>query len=90
MPEHSMIFLPFARTEVFRPRKKKLHFGWPRTADIYCSLFHKNEMSPIIRANRTIFFSLMYLNSLQVSSRLKYVCSGTSVNINSLSANTQM
>jgi len=55
-----------------RPRMEKSHPCWPRTADVWWDVCHKNEMRPMIRANGALY-SLLNFNSRLVSSRLKYV-----------------
>jgi len=53
-------------------------------------VFHKNGMSPMIRADGTIFQSLSDSNSTRVYIRLKYMYSVISVKLDPLPANTKM
>ena len=53
-------------------------------------MFHKHEMSPIIRAGGTIFYSLLYLNYRLGVIRLKCVYPVISEIVDPLPANTKM
>ena len=46
-------------------------------------MFHKNEISPTIRTNGTIFYSILFLNSCAVYRRLNIMYSVISVKLNS-------
>ena len=54
---------------------------------VYLSLIHKRGISPMIRTNGTILYSILYFNSRAVYSKLKYMFSVISVKFDLLPAN---
>ena len=69
---------------------EKMHSGRTRMYYNVNIVFHKNEVRPIIRSSGTISYSLLYFNSRQGYSRLKYLYPGISVKIDLLQANTKI
>jgi len=53
-------------------------------------MFHKNQMSPMIRSSGTIFYSLLYFSSRVGFSELKHLYPVILVIVDSLPANTEM
>jgi len=72
-----------------RPRMEKSHSCWPRTAWCVVNMFHKNGMRPLIIANNTICYSILYCNSPTPHIRLKYMYSVISVKLDWLPGNSK-
>ena len=77
------------REKESRPRMKKSHSCWPRTAWCVVNVFHKNGMRPLIIANRTKCYSISYCNSPRLYMRLKYMYSVISVKLDWLPGNSK-
>jgi len=72
-----------------RPRMEKSHSCWPRTVWCVVNMFHKNEMRPVITANGTRCYWILYCNSPWLYIRLKYTYSVISVKVDSLPGNSK-
>jgi len=75
----------------FGPPKNGLikHSCWPRTVWCVANMFHKNGMRPLIIANRTKCYSILYCKSQWPYIRLKYTYSVISVKLNWLPGNSK-
>jgi len=72
-----------------RPIMEKSHSCWPRTIWCVVNMFHRNEMRPLIIANGTKCYSILYCNSPWLYIRLKYTYSVTSVKLDWLPGNSK-
>jgi len=71
-----------------RPRMEKSHSFGPRTVWFVVNMFHKHGMRPLIIANGTKCYSILYCNSPWLYIRLKYTYSVISVKVDSLPGNS--
>jgi len=71
------------------PRMEKSHSCWPRTVWCVVNMFHKNGMRPLIIANGTKCYSILYCNSQSLHIRLKYKYSLILAIVDSLPGNTK-
>jgi len=57
--------------KLIRLRMDQLHSCWPRTVWCVVNMFHKNKMRPLIIANRTKGYSILYCKSPWLYIRLQ-------------------
>jgi len=72
-----------------RPRMEKSHSCWPRMVWCVVNMFRKNGMRPLIIANGTICYSIVYCNSPALYTRLKFTYSVISVKLHWLPGNSK-